>query len=284
MNTVVQTAYDAGHAITQLDLWLFHSINQWSGNFGPLDRLVWFQDNIFKSGLLMGAYWWFWFVPEAQRERRHEIIWTFLGTIIALVAARALALLLPLRVRPMYTDGIDYHSPLVLDPAVTHLNMETWSSFPSDQAALFCALAFGLWRLSRPVGVVALAVSGIWVCLARVYLGIHFPSDVLVGAFIGIGSVYLAGRLGSHVLSAPVLNFERSFPQAFYPAMFLVTYEFGILFDDLRHMMHGLMRAMRGLGLASANLEEALAALVGLGAIAALTLVFSIRWLGKRRR
>src|ERR1700709_816607 len=133
MNTVAQVAYDAGHIITQLASRLFRAINQWSGYYGPLDRLIWFQDNIFKSGLMMAAYWWFWFVPEAQRERRHAIIWTFLGTTIALVVARALALSLPLRIRPMYTDGIDYHSPLVLDPAVTHLNMEAWSSFPSDQ-------------------------------------------------------------------------------------------------------------------------------------------------------
>jgi hypothetical protein len=56
------------------------------------------------------------------------------------------------------------------------------------------------------------------------------------------------------------------------------------LFDDLRHMMHGLMRLMHEIGLASVNLETALAALVGLGGLCALTLVLSIRWLAKRGR
>lgn len=59
-------------------------------------------------------------------------------------------------------------------------------SFPSDHAAAAVAIAVVLVLAHRRVGAVVLAVAAL-VCVARVYVGAHYPGDVLGGALIGAG-------------------------------------------------------------------------------------------------
>ncbi|MFH1867037.1 MAG: phosphatase PAP2 family protein [Patescibacteria group bacterium] len=56
-------------------------------------------------------------------------------------------------------------------------------SFPSDHAALAFVLAVGLWQLNRK-WLLAFIIASI-IALARVYVGVHYFSDVVVGALIG---------------------------------------------------------------------------------------------------
>jgi hypothetical protein len=57
-----------------------------------------------------------------------------------------------------------------------------WSSFPSDHACLFFALATGLCLISPVIGGLALLHASLIVSLPRIYLGLHYPTDVLAGA------------------------------------------------------------------------------------------------------
>ena len=69
------------------------------------------------------------------------------------------------------------------------------SSFPSDHLTLLWAVAFSflMYRSPRMAGL-ALALLGLPVAWARIYLGVHFPLDV-VGAFlVAVLSTWLAFR------------------------------------------------------------------------------------------
>jgi len=223
----------------RLDLQVFHLINGWCGNLF-LDRLVAFEEGryLFRA-LLLVPYWWFWFSGEKQQwdRRRRIIVGALLGTFGALVLARGMALALPFRLRPMHEIGIGYHSPS-LDIV---RNMEDWSSFPSDTAALFFALSFGIMRLSRPLGAALMTYSALWICLPRIYLGIHYPSDILVGALIGIVMVWAAieaveargGAVGRRIM-APLSRLEARRPGLFYAAAFVAAFEMAMVFDDVR--------------------------------------------------
>lgn len=58
-------------------------------------------------------------------------------------------------------------------------------SFPSGHAAALFALSLAVYFFHKKTGIVFLALSILSV-LARVYVGIHWPSDILAGAIIGI--------------------------------------------------------------------------------------------------
>ena len=60
------------------------------------------------------------------------------------------------------------------------------NSFPSDHATLVFALAFSLLMSPlRRLGL-ALAVLGVGVGWGRIYLGAHYPGDILGGAVLGL--------------------------------------------------------------------------------------------------
>lgn len=90
-------------------------------------------------------------------------------------------------------------------PPLHHLDRVTGHSFPSGhtgQTAALCAVlvieAFVL-RGPRPPQFAALVAGGLLVaCVAfsRVYLGVHYPSDVVAGALLGATWSAVASRLG----------------------------------------------------------------------------------------
>ena len=89
------------------------------------------------------------------------------------------------------------HDPLVFDDA--HL------SFPSGHASLSTALVTS-WSLSHPQWYV-IAPGALWatgVALSRVYLGVHYPSDILAGAVLGVGVALLVHQLRRSVTPSPL--------------------------------------------------------------------------------
>jgi undecaprenyl-diphosphatase len=103
------------------------------------------------------------------------------GAVLA-TAAGGLALLL---VQPI-SNAVDRTRPFVTHPHA-HLLISHGRDpgFPSDHATGAFAMAMALWLYDRTIGAVAFVLAAI-VAFARVYVGVHYPSDVVGGALIGI--------------------------------------------------------------------------------------------------
>ncbi len=77
---------------------------------------------------------------------------------------------------------------------VRHVPMPGSTSFPSGHTASAFAFATGAGRAAPAVSAPLRAVATL-VGYSRVHTGVHYPGDVLIGAFIGVTAGEIAGRL-----------------------------------------------------------------------------------------
>ena len=152
-------------------------------------------------------------------------------------------MLLPFRPRPIHDATLALHVPIGLLSDV----MTNWSSFPSDHATLFFALAAGLFFVSRGLGIVAAVYVMLVIALPRVYVGWHYPSDIVGGAFIG-GTLAMLAQHPSirERLAPPVLSWARAKPQAFHAVFFLLSYHVATLMEDARVLASLALHLLRG--------------------------------------
>lgn len=79
--------------------------------------------------------------------------------------------------------------PFVADPSLIPLISESSYSFPSGHTAFFFALATIVYAHNKRVGYWFFAASAA-IGLARVLAGVHYMSDILGGALLGIAVGY----------------------------------------------------------------------------------------------
>lgn len=76
------------------------------------------------------------------------------------------------------------------------------SSFPANSSATTWALAWAVWLIDRRIGSILVTLA-FMMALARVFVGVHYPFDVIAGAMIGIGAARAVARwLAPHLRPA----------------------------------------------------------------------------------
>jgi undecaprenyl-diphosphatase len=214
-----------------------YPFNQHSPFFTSLMEL-WANNDFLNGGLLACFLWFFWVHPGANRaKKREKVIITVYGTFAAIVIGRILTNIFPFRMRPVLDATMANFYP---DKSVaTGMIFET--SMPSDHAVMFFAMATGLFLLSKKLGFFAYLYSLFIICFPRVYLGLHYPSDIAVGAVIGVAIMgfFSMSSVNRRIING-TLEFHEKYPGYFYTLFFLVTYQIGTMFDSCRELLHFL--------------------------------------------
>lgn len=83
-----------------------------------------------------------------------------------------------------YAVGRDRPPAVILDPEPL-MEVPTTSSFPSGHAATSFACAVVLSRIA-PRLTIPLFVLAALIAFSRVYVGVHYPFDVLAGSLLGV--------------------------------------------------------------------------------------------------
>lgn len=188
-----------------------------------------------KGVPVLALFWYAWFAvprgapPEAGRARREHLLAVLAGSVATVLLSRVLQLALDVHQRPILA-GLGLTFPDFVNPA----EVNPWNSFPSDHSMLFFAFATGLWQVDRRLGLLAYLWAAFVIDLPRLYLGLHYPSDIVVGAVLGVVCMQVFLRLRLGAVWAGILGWGEQHRGAFYTLAFLTTEQVAHLFYDVR--------------------------------------------------
>lgn len=136
----------------------------------PLRLYAGYGVALFGALLLMS--WWF---ARRQGDLR----------LVAMALWAPVAALLALGVNQLFVAAVAEPRPYtVLPHAMTLVSRSSDYSFPSDHAVMAGAVAAGVLLVHRGLGLVAAALA-VLMAFTRVYVGAHFPLDVVAGLVVG---------------------------------------------------------------------------------------------------
>ncbi len=185
-------------------------------------------DALLKGGLIMGAVWWGWFRTGRDQDRhRQAILAALLAGFVAVAVGRLVAAFLPFRPRPLHEPALHFVMPYGANP----YELKLWSSFPSQHTLFFSSVGVGMLYVSRRIGVLILAYVAVFVALPRVYLGLHYPSDILAGGLLGAAVAWALNQPALRALYAPkLLEWQGRHPSAFYSLFFIASLQVSSMF------------------------------------------------------
>ncbi len=181
--------------LANADKALFLWINALVGNAPAVDAtMVWIASDYLVPvcmGLSLVALW---FIGKDGPERMRYQIGMFAALTAMALSSLVVLISNALFFRPRPFDGLDGINLLFYQP--------TDSSFPSNSAAAAFAIAAAVWCVNRRIGAVLFIAAAVY-GFSRVYVGVHYPADILGGAVIALVITALTLRLRD--LMMPVL-------------------------------------------------------------------------------
>ena len=170
-----------------MDTGLFFALNGLAGRAARLDAALVWGATWLPAAMLAAAAAWSWLGGGDDRGQRQRLaVYAGIAAAVAVVLAEAVSHLW-YRPRPF----VDHAVHLLLAHAPD-------ASFPSSHAAACFALATPFLLARRRVGWLLLACAAA-TALARVAVGVHYPSDVLGGAVLGMAAGWAVWRVRERI-------------------------------------------------------------------------------------
>jgi undecaprenyl-diphosphatase len=152
---------------------------------------------IFVLVLIAGAIWFFGRPGRSDRSKLAAVS-AALAAVVALIGNVVLG-------------SIWFHDrPFVDHPRQTLLLVKHGAdnSFPSDHTSVAFAVAFAVLVFHRRLGALLVLLAAA-VGIDRIFVGVHYPVDVLAGMLVGLGAALLVAYPGRRTVAWLALQFSR---------------------------------------------------------------------------
>jgi membrane-associated phospholipid phosphatase len=196
-------------------------------------------DSLVSTWIFAAAFYMFWQMENKRRLwRRIQLAETALACIVAVAVTLALRPWVGWPA-PARTAGFKQLYPQYL------WGIGSSNSFPSHSTLVYFVVALGMWPLSRWLSGLLAALALVFISLPRIYLGGHYPVDVLAALAIGTVALWFVRRIAKLPGLASAL--ERGVEGRWLTqlVLFLWLFELGDGFRGSVRIVHGLLKLMR---------------------------------------
>lgn len=180
------------------DLGLTRQVNDFARSTGWLHPFAtaYASYGVLVFGALLILGWWL--ARRAGSRTQAAALWAGAATLLAVAVNQPLV--------AAFSEARPY---AVLPHLLVLGHRSVDPSFPSDHAVMAGAAAAGLWLSSRRLGVLG-AVLAVLMALVRVYVGVHWPHDVVVGLAVGAVVTLLGWLVLGRLLTGLVQRLRRT--------------------------------------------------------------------------
>lgn len=163
-----------------LDIQIFHFFNNFARQSRIFDTLVVFLAEYFQYLLVVVFLLLLYFSGYARSEKIRIFLVTIGSIIVARFGVAEIIRFLYHRPRPFLV--LEAHK--LISNSDWFYSDKEWS-FPSGHSAFFFAMATAIYLYDKKWGV-GFFIAAILMNISRIVAGVHYPSDILGGAVVGI--------------------------------------------------------------------------------------------------
>ncbi|MGG0281490.1 undecaprenyl-diphosphatase [Bacillus pacificus] len=173
---------------SQFNIDSFRTINDLGKQYSFLNPAIVFlaEYMVYIFALIILVYWF-----TGSRKSRMMIIQAMVAFVIAEVIGKIAGKV-----------HLNYQPFAVLPDVNKLVDHAVDNSFPSDHTILFFSICFSFWLVRKKTGWLWLILA-LCVAISRIWVGVHYPFDVAIGALIGCISAVFSYWL------VPKLSFIR---------------------------------------------------------------------------
>nr|WP_208752154.1 undecaprenyl-diphosphatase [Bacillus cereus] len=164
-------------SFSQFNIDIFRAINDLGKQYSFLNPAIVFlaEYMVYIFALIILAYWFTGF-----RKSRMMVIQAMVAFVIAEVIGKITG-----------KFHLNYQPFAVLPDVNKLVDHAVDNSFPSDHTILFFSICFSFWIVRKKTGWLWLILA-LCIAISRIWVGVHYPFDVAVGALIGCISAVIS--------------------------------------------------------------------------------------------